>query len=146
MIMNIKDIMEYLPHRYPFLLVDRVTESEKGQFIKGYKNISLNEPFFNGHFPNNPIMPGVLIIEAMAQLSGILGFLTVGRKPSDGVVQYLAGSSKARFKRPVVPGDRLCLESRMISGKRGIYKFECRALVDDEVVCVAEILTAEREV
>ncbi|MCR8915243.1 3-hydroxyacyl-ACP dehydratase FabZ [Marinobacter panjinensis] len=144
--MNIKDIMEYLPHRYPFLLVDRVTESEKGQFIKGYKNISLNEPFFNGHFPNNPIMPGVLIIEAMAQLSGILGFLTVGRKPSDGVVQYLAGSSKARFKRPVVPGDRLCLESRMISGKRGIYKFECRALVDDEVVCVAEILTAEREV
>lgn len=146
MIMNIKEIMEYLPHRYPFLLVDRVTESEKGQFIKGYKNISLNEPFFNGHFPNNPIMPGVLIIEAMAQLSGILGFLTVGRKPSDGVVQYLAGSSKARFKRPVVPGDRLCLESRMISGKRGIYKFECRALVDDEVVCVAEILTAEREV
>lgn len=146
MIMNIKEIMEYLPHRYPFLLVDRVTEAEKGQFIKGYKNISLNEPFFNGHFPNNPIMPGVLIIEAMAQLSGILGFLTVGRRPSDGVVQYLAGSSKARFKRPVVPGDRLCLESRMISGKRGIYKFECRALVDDEVVCVAEILTAEREV
>ncbi|PXX89169.1 3-hydroxyacyl-[acyl-carrier-protein] dehydratase FabZ [Marinobacter vulgaris] len=143
--MNIKEIMEYLPHRYPFLLVDRVTESEKGEFIKGYKNISLNEPFFNGHFPNNPIMPGVLIIEAMAQISGILGFLTVGRKPSDGVVQYLAGSSKARFKRPVVPGDRLCLESRMISGKRGIYKFECRALVDDEVVCVAEILTAERE-
>ncbi len=146
MIMTIKDIMEYLPHRYPFLLVDRVTESEKGEFIKGYKNISLNEPFFNGHFPNNPIMPGVLIIEALAQLSGILGFLTVGRKPSDGVVQYLAGSSKARFKRPVVPGDRLCLESRMISGKRGIYKFECRALVDGEVVCVAEILTAEREV
>lgn len=146
MIMNIKEIMEYLPHRYPFLLVDRVTEAKKGEFIKGYKNISLNEPFFNGHFPNNPIMPGVLIIEAMAQLSGILGFLTVGRKPSDGVVQYLAGSSKARFKRPVVPGDRLSLESRMISGKRGIYKFECRALVDDEVVCVAEILTAEREV
>ena len=80
MIMTIKEIMEYLPHRYPFLLVDRVTEAEKGQFIKGYKNISLNEPFFNGHFPNNPIMPGVLIIEAMAQLSGILGFLTVGRR------------------------------------------------------------------
>ena len=91
-------------------------------------------------------MPGVLFIEAMAQLSGILGFVTVGRKPSDGVVQYLAGSSKARFKRPVVPGDRLCMESQVISGKRGIYKFECRALVDDEVVCVAEILTAEREV
>ncbi len=144
--MYIDEIMEYLPHRYPFLLVDRVTEVEKGQFIKGYKNISLNEPFFTGHFPNKPIMPGVLIIEAMAQLSGILGFMTVGRKPTDGVVQYLAGSSKARFKRPVVPGDRLDMESRMISGKRGIYKFECRALVGDEVVCVAEILTAEREV
>lgn len=144
--MYIDEIMEYLPHRYPFLLVDRVTEVEKGQFIKGYKNISLNEPFFTGHFPNKPIMPGVLIIEAMAQLSGVLGFMTVGRKPTDGVVQYLAGSSKARFKRPVVPGDRLEMESRMISGKRGIYKFECRALVGDEVVCVAEILTAEREV
>lgn len=144
--MYVDEIMEYLPHRYPFLLVDRVTEVEKGQFIKGFKNITLNEPFFTGHFPNNPIMPGVLILEAMAQLSGILGFFTVGRKPSDGVVQYLAGTSKVRFKRPVVPGDRLCMESRVISGKRGIYKFECRALVDDEVVCVAEILTAEREV
>ncbi|MCL7943959.1 3-hydroxyacyl-ACP dehydratase FabZ [Marinobacter sp. ATCH36] len=144
--MYVDEIMEYLPHRYPFLLVDRVTEVEKGEFIKGFKNISLNEPFFTGHFPNNPIMPGVLILEAMAQLSGILGFFTVGRKPSDGVVQYLAGTSKVRFKRPVVPGDRLCMESRVISGKRGIYKFECRALVDDEVVCVAEILTAEREV
>ncbi|MFN2360562.1 MAG: 3-hydroxyacyl-ACP dehydratase FabZ [Marinobacter sp.] len=144
--MYVDEIMEYLPHRYPFLLVDRVTEVEKGQFIKGFKNISLNEPFFTGHFPNNPIMPGVLILEAMAQLSGILGFFTVGRKPSDGVVQYLAGTSKVRFKRPVVPGDRLCMESRVISGKRGIYKFECRALVDGEVVSVAEILTAEREV
>ena len=144
--MYIDEIQEYLPHRYPFLLVDRVTEVEKGESIKGYKNISLNEPYFTGHFPNNPIMPGVLIIEAMAQLSGILGFITVDRKPADGLVQYLAGSSKVRFKRPVVPGDRLCMESKMITGKRGIWKFECRALVDDEVVCVAEILTAEREV
>ncbi|WP_150909499.1 3-hydroxyacyl-ACP dehydratase FabZ [Marinobacter halotolerans] len=143
--MYIHEIQEYLPHRYPFLLVDRVTEVEKGQFIKGFKNISLNEPYFAGHFPNNPILPGVLIIEAMAQLSGILAFMTVGRKPADGLVQYLAGSSKVRFKRPVVPGDRLSMESRIITGKRGIWKFECRALVDDEVVCVAEILTAERE-
>jgi 3-hydroxyacyl-[acyl-carrier-protein] dehydratase len=143
--MYIDEIQEYLPHRYPFLLVDRVTEVEKGQFIKGFKNISLNEPYFAGHFPNNPILPGVLIIEAMAQLSGILAFMTVGRKPADGLVQYLAGSSKVRFKRPVVPGDRLSMESRIITGKRGIWKFECRALVDDEVVCVAEILTAERE-
>ncbi|HEA54071.1 hypothetical protein LCGC14_0917210 [marine sediment metagenome] len=144
--MYIDEILEYLPHRYPFLLVDRVTEIEKSKSIKGYKNISFNEPFFAGHFPNNPIMPGVLIIEAMAQLSGILGFVTVGRKPADGLVQYLAGSSKARFKRPVLPGDKLCLESVLISGKRGIWKFECRALVDGDVVCVAEILTAEREV
>jgi 3-hydroxyacyl-[acyl-carrier-protein] dehydratase len=90
-------------------------------------------------------MPGVLIVEAMAQLSGILIFMTGGRKPADGLVQYLAGSSKVRFKRPVVPGDRMCMESTMIAGKRGIWKFECRALVDDEVVCVAEIMTAERE-
>jgi 3-hydroxyacyl-[acyl-carrier-protein] dehydratase len=143
--MYIDEIQVYLPHRYPFLLVDRVTDFEKGQFIKGFKNISLNEPYFAGHFPNNPIMPGVLILEAMAQLSGILAFMTGGRRPSDGLVQYLAGSSKVRFKRPVVPGDRLCMESRIITGKRGIWKFECRALVDDEVVCVAEILTAERE-
>jgi 3-hydroxyacyl-[acyl-carrier-protein] dehydratase len=143
--MYIDEIQEYLPHRYPFLLVDRVTEVEKGEFIKGFKNISLNEPYFAGHFPNKPIMPGVLIIEAMAQLSGVLGFMTSGRKPADGLVQYLAGSSKVRFKRPVVPGDRLCMESRLVTGKRGIWKFECRALVDDEVVCVAEILTAERE-
>jgi 3-hydroxyacyl-[acyl-carrier-protein] dehydratase len=144
--MYIDEILEYLPHRYPFLLVDRVTEITKEQSIKGYKNISFNESFFQGHFPNNPIMPGVLIIEAMAQLSGILGFVTVDRKPSDGVVQYLAGSSKARFKRPVVPGDRLCMESEIMSVKRGIWKFDCRALVDGDVVCVAEILTAEREV
>jgi 3-hydroxyacyl-[acyl-carrier-protein] dehydratase len=144
--MYIDEILEYLPHRYPFLLVDRVTDITKDESIKGYKNISFNESFFQGHFPNNPIMPGVLIIEAMAQLSGILGFVTVDRKPSDGVVQYLAGSSKARFKRPVVPGDRLCMESEIISVKRGIWKFDCRALVDGDVVCVAEILTAEREV
>ncbi len=146
MIMTTKEILEYLPHRYPFLLVDRVTELEKGKSIKGYKNLSFNEEFFQGHFPNNPIMPGVLIIEAMAQLSGILGFVTVGRKPSDGVVQYLAGASRVRWKRPVLPGDQLRMESELVSGKRGIYKFDCRALVDGEVVCVAEILTAEREV
>ena len=144
--MYIDEIQEYLPHRYPFLLVDRVTDIENGKSITGYKNISFNEPYFQGHFPDKKIMPGVLIIEAMAQLSGILAFVTVGRKPSDGVLQYLAGSSKARFKRPVVPGDRLSMESEFVSAKRGIWKFNCRALVDGEVVCVAEIMTAEREV
>src|SRR5690554_8103709 len=130
--MKIDEILEYLPHRYPFLLVDRVTEVEKGKSIKGYKNISFNEPFFTGHFPDNPIMPGVLIIEAMAQLSGILGFVTVGRKPSYGVIQYLAGSSKVRFKRPVVPGDRMELKAEFDSGKRGLCKFNYRACVGVE--------------
>lgn len=144
--MYIDEIREYLPHRYPFLLVDRVTGLESGQSINGFKNISANEPFFTGHFPDKPIMPGVLIIEAMAQLSGILGFVTVGRKPADGVIQYLAGSAKVRFRRPVVPGDRLYMESKMVSGKRGFWKFDCCAKVDGDVVCVAEIMTAEREV
>ncbi|MGP4846074.1 3-hydroxyacyl-ACP dehydratase FabZ [Marinobacter sp. 1Y8] len=144
--MYIEEIMEFLPHRYPFLLVDRVEEVIKGETIVGYKNVSINEQFFLGHFPGKPIMPGVLIIEALAQLSGILGFVTADKKPSDGVVHYLAGSSKARFKRPVVPGDQLRLESRFVTDKHGIWKFECRALVGSEVACVAEIMTAEREV
>ncbi len=144
--MRIEEIMEYLPHRYPFLLVDRVIELEAGKSIVGYKNISINEDFFNGHFPTKPIMPGVLIVEAMAQLSGILGFVTNGTKPSDGVIHYLAGSNKVRFKRPVVPGDQLRLESTFLTDKHNIWKFDCRALVDGDVVCVAEIMTAEREV
>ncbi|MDY6798110.1 MAG: 3-hydroxyacyl-ACP dehydratase FabZ [Pseudomonadota bacterium] len=144
--MKIEEIMQYLPHRYPFLLVDRVTEVEKGVSITGYKNISINEPFFNGHFPGKPVMPGVLIIEAMAQLSGILGVVTADRKTADGVIHYLAGSNKARFKRPVVPGDQLRMESRLISAKHGIWKFDCRALVGDEVACVAEVMSAERGV
>lgn len=144
--MRIEQIMEYLPHRYPFLLVDRVIEVEAGKSIVGYKNVSINEDFFNGHFPGKPIMPGVLIIEAMAQLSGILGFVTNNTKPSDGVIHYLAGSNKVRFKRPVLPGDQLRLESNFITDKHNIWKFDCRALVDGDVVCVAEIMTAEREV
>jgi len=144
--MRIEEIMEYLPHRYPFLLVDRVIELEAGKSIVGYKNISINEDFFNGHFPTKPIMPGVLIVEAMAQLSGILGFVTNGTKPSDGVIHYLAGANKVRFKRPVVPGDQLRLESTFLTDKHNIWKFDCRALVDGDVVCVAEIMTAEREV
>lgn len=144
--MYINEIKEFLPHRYPFLLVDRVLEVESGQFAVGIKNVSANESFFMGHFPEKPIMPGVLIIEAMAQLSGILGFVTAGVKPADGVIHYLAGSNKARFKRPVVPGDQLRLETTLISGKHGIWKFDCRALVADEVACVAEVMTAERGV
>lgn len=143
--MKIEEIQGFLPHRYPFLLVDRVVEVEKGKSIVGYKNVSVNEPFFNGHFPGRPIMPGVLIIEALAQVSGILGYVTAGKTDGSGSIHLLAGSNKARFKRPVVPGDQLRLESTLISSKHGIWKFDCRALVDGDVVCVAEVMSAERE-
>lgn len=143
--MDIKEIHEYLPHRHPFLFVDRVTSVEANKSITGYKNVSINEAFFQGHFPGMPILPGVYILEALAQISGILGFVTTDKKPSENLVHYFAGSNKVRFKRPVVPGDQLKLESRILSAKHNIWKFDCRALVDDEVVCVAEIMTAERE-
>ncbi|AZZ90925.1 3-hydroxyacyl-ACP dehydratase FabZ [Hahella sp. KA22] len=142
--MEINEIKEYLPHRYPFLLVDRVLEIKPGEFIAGVKNITYNEPQFTGHFPEHPIMPGVLIIEAMAQVAGILGFVTTGKKPADGYTYYLAGTDKVRFKKPVVPGDQLRLEAEIVTDKRGIWKFACRALVDGNIVCSAEILTAER--
>jgi 3-hydroxyacyl-[acyl-carrier-protein] dehydratase len=142
--MNIIDIQSYLPHRFPFLMVDRVTEIESGKFIKGYKNVSVNEPFFAGHFPGLPIMPGVMILEAMAQISGILGFVTNDTRPGDGTIHYFAGSNRARFKKPVVPGDQLVLESNLVADKHNIWKFDCRALVGDDVVCIAEIMTAER--
>lgn len=143
--MDIKEIHEYLPHRHPFLFVDRVTSVEANKSITGYKNVSINEAFFQGHFPDMPILPGVYILEALAQISGILGFVTTDKKPSENLVHYFAGSNKVRFKRPVVPGDQLRLESNILSAKHNIWKFDCRALVDEEVVCVAEIMTAERE-
>lgn len=142
--MDIETIRDFLPHRYPFLLVDRVVSIQSNELILGYKNVSCNEPFFQGHFPSHSIMPGVLIVEAMAQLAGILGFVITGKKPADGFTYYLAGSDKVRFKRPVVPGDRLDMESRYLTNKRGIWKFQCLAKVDGELACSAEILTAER--
>ncbi|MCP5207374.1 MAG: 3-hydroxyacyl-ACP dehydratase FabZ [Hahellaceae bacterium] len=142
--MDIEKILEHLPHRYPFLLVDRVTAIEKGKSIAGLKNVSINELYFQGHFPGKPIMPGVLILEAMAQISGILGFVSHDTKPTDGVIHYFAGSNRVRFKRPVVPGDQLILESDLIADKHGIWKFDCRASVNGEIACVAEIMTAER--
>ncbi len=146
MVMDINEIREYLPHRYPFLLVDRVTELELGEFIIAHKNVSINEPFFNGHFPHHPIMPGVLIIEALAQAAGILGFKTVNKLPRDGYVYYYVGSDNVRLKRPALPGDQLRLEARVIFAKRGIWKFACRATVDGELVCEADIICAERKV
>ena len=142
---TITELFDYLPHRYPFLLVDRVLEVADGGRIRGYKNVTINEPFFNGHFPGHPIMPGVLIIEAMAQLSGVLAFDSKNRRPADGFTYYLAGTDKARFRRPVVPGDQLMMESRILADRRGVMKFDCQAYVEDNLVCSAEITCMERE-
>ncbi|HQQ63780.1 MAG TPA: 3-hydroxyacyl-ACP dehydratase FabZ [Pseudomonadales bacterium] len=144
--MDVREIREYLPHRYPFLLVDRVLELTEGESIVAYKNISINEPIFTGHFPEIPVFPGVLIIEAMAQAAGILGFKTMGKKPQDGSIYYFVGADDVRFKRPVVPGDQLRLEAKILSEKRGIWKFECRALVDGVLASEAVILCADRKV
>ncbi|MDI3322956.1 3-hydroxyacyl-ACP dehydratase FabZ [Pontibacterium granulatum] len=144
--MDVNEIREYLPHRYPFLLVDRVLELEKGDSIVAIKNVTVNEPFFNGHFPDHPVMPGVLIVEAMAQAAGILGFKTMDKKPQDGSIYYFVGSDKLRFKRPVVPGDQLKLEAKVISERRGIWKFDVQATVEGDMVSSATILCADRKV
>ncbi len=145
MLMDVNDIREYLPHRYPFLLVDRVLEMEIGKSIYAYKCVSINEPFFDGHFPDIPVMPGVLIIEAMAQAAGILGFKTMNKKPTDGSIYYFVGADDMRFKRPVVPGDRLELRATILGEKRGIWKFECTAHVDGKLACSGVILCADRQ-
>lgn len=144
--MDVREIREYLPHRYPFLLVDRVVELVEGESIVAYKNISVNEEVFNGHFPQSPVFPGVMILEALAQASGILGFKTMDKKPEDGSIYLFAGVDGVRFKRQVIPGDRLTLESRVVSVKRGIWKFECKATVDGALAASAMILCADRKV
>lgn len=138
-------IKEYLPHRYPFLLVDRVTELEPGTRIRGFKNVSGNEELFNGHFPNQAIFPGVLICEALAQVSAILGFATSGNRASDGYLYLFAGLDNVKFKKQVVPGDRLELTSELVSERRGIFKFSCRAEVDGQLAATADIVCAERK-
>ena len=144
--MDITEIREYLPHRYPFLLVDRVIDLEVGKNITAIKNVTINEPFFDGHFPNLPIMPGVLIIEAMAQTAGILGFKTLDKKPSDGSIYMFVGADKMRFKKPVVQGDQLTLKAEIVTSRSGIWKFDCRAEVDGKMVAAGQILCADREV
>lgn len=143
---DITELFDFLPHRYPFLMVDRVLEFTRGESIRGIKNVTINEEFFNGHFPGHPIMPGVLIVEALAQLSGILAFETKNTRPADGSIYYLGGMDKSRFKRPVVPGDQLILHSRIIADRRQMMKFDCQAFVEDELACTTEVICVERKI
>ena len=140
--MDIHQILKKLPHRYPILLVDRVIELEKGQRIKAIKNVTINEDFFNGHFPKRPVMPGVLMIEALAQTSALLAFETLGQEPDANTVYYFAGIDNARFKRPVVPGDQLIFDVEITHAKRNIYKYKARASVDGELAAEAELMCA----
>jgi 3-hydroxyacyl-[acyl-carrier-protein] dehydratase len=144
--MDVHEVLAHLPHRFPLLMLDRVTACEPGKRIVAYKNVSVNEPFFPGHFPGRPVMPGVLILEAMAQAAGILVFRTLGTRPDDSSVYYYAGIDGARFKRPVTPGDRLEIEVTILGSKRGIWKFSCAARVDGGLVAEAEILCTVRPV
>ena len=144
--MDIHKILKQLPHRYPFLLVDRVLSIEKGKSIKALKNVTINEPFFQGHFPHRPVMPGVLMLEALAQAAALLAFDTLGSSPSDEMVYYFAGIDGARFKRPVEPGDQLTLEVELLRMKAGIFKFKARALVGEELTVEAELTCAMRAV
>lgn len=143
--MDINDILDYLPQRYPFLLIDRVISIELGKSIHVLKNLSYNEGFFQGHFPQQPVMPGVLILETMAQATGILSFKTTGTKPSHGENYFLAGVNAARFKRIVVPGDQLHVKVELLKKRQDIGQFKCTAYVDDTVACQAEILAARRK-
>lgn len=140
--MYIEEIRKFLPHRYPFLLVDRVIDCVPGETITAIKNISINEPQFTGHFPNQAIMPGVLIIEALAQATGLLGFRTISEEPSEDILYMLVGIDNVRFKRQVVPGDQLMLKAKVERRSKVIWKFSCEATVDGELCTAADLLCA----
>ena len=142
-IIEVTEIMDMLPHRYPFLLVDRVTDYEEGKWLRAVKNVTVNEPCFTGHFPAKPIFPGVLILEAMAQATGILAVASYG-KMKEGAVYDVAAMDNARFKRPVVPGDQLVLEVEFLTEKRGITKFTGKAYVDGKLACEADLMCARK--
>jgi 3-hydroxyacyl-[acyl-carrier-protein] dehydratase len=143
--MDINEILRYLPHRYPFLLIDRVLSHEAGKSITALKNVTINEPFFVGHFPHHPVMPGVLIIEAMAQAAAILSFVTMGAKADDKSIYYFVGIDNARFKRPVTAGDALHITVELTRHVRGIWKFSAVARVDDAVAAEAELMCTVRD-
>lgn len=140
--MDIHEVMKYLPHRPPFLLVDGVLEMKEGESLVAVKNVTMNEPFFVGHFPNHPVMPGVLIVEALAQAAGILAYKSTNTLPSDGVLYLFAGIDNVRFRRVVLPGDQLRLEVKFLWQKREIWKLEAKAYVDGELACSADLLSA----
>jgi len=144
--MDIREILEHLPHRYPMLLVDRVLECEPGKRILALKNVTINEHFFVGHFPHHPVMPGVLVIEALAQAAAILSFRTLGTRPDDRSVYYFVGIDAARFKRPVVPGDQLLLEVSAERNIRGLWKFSAQARVGEALAAEAKILCTLRAI
>jgi 3-hydroxyacyl-[acyl-carrier-protein] dehydratase len=144
--MDIHAILKKLPHRYPFLLVDRVLSVEVGKSIVALKNVTINEPFFTGHFPHRPVMPGVLMLEALAQTAALLTFETLKVTPDDNTVYYFVGIDGARFKRPVEPGDQLTLHVELVRQKAGIFKFAAKALVGDDLACQAELMCTMRSI
>ena len=143
--LDIHEVMGYLPHRYPFLLVDRVLDCKPGESLVAIKNVTINEPFFQGHFPQRPVMPGVLILEALAQATGLLAFQTANEKPGETTLYYLAAVDNARFKRPVEPGDQLVLEVTLTRRLRGVWKYNAVAKVDGEVAASADLMTAVKD-
>ena len=144
--MDIHQILKQLPHRYPILLVDRVLEIDKGKRIKALKNVSINEPYFSGHFPHRPVMPGVLMLEALAQTAALLAFETLGVTPDENTVYYFAGIDGARFKRPVEPGDQLTLKVNLDRMKAGIFKFKAEAWVGEELAVEADLMCTMRSI
>jgi len=144
--LDIHQVMQHLPHRYPFLMVDKVLDYQLGDYLHAVKNITVNEPCFTGHFPHRPVMPGVLILEALAQATGILAFKTLDELPDEKSLYYFVGIDKARFKKPVEPGDQVILKVKLLNRKRTMWKFEANALVDNKVVCSAELMCSKQEV
>jgi len=144
--LDIHEVMKHLPHRYPFLLIDRVLDYTPGEFLTALKNVSYNEPYFVGHFEHHPVMPGVLILEALAQATGIFSYITTESLPDGDSLYYFVGVDKARFKAPVKPGDQMQLHVELVKEKRGIWKFNAEAKVDGKLVTTAEIMCAQRDI